>query len=106
MKGTNYLIWFRRLLVLGAVVAAGVMTTTAGAVGRPPDVLGHQFGGTMQARFRLDHRARGEAILATSVLAEFEQIWGATHRAHHFVELVDPVAMPMRELGDVALGEG
>jgi hypothetical protein len=38
MKGTNYLIWFRRLLVLGAVVAAGVMTTTAGAVGRPPDV--------------------------------------------------------------------
>jgi hypothetical protein len=38
MKGTNYLNWFRRLLVLGAVVAAGVVTATAGAVGRPPDV--------------------------------------------------------------------
>jgi hypothetical protein len=31
------LIWFRRLLVLGAVVA-GATATTAGAVGRPPDV--------------------------------------------------------------------
>jgi hypothetical protein len=38
MKGSNYLNWFRRLLVLGAVVAAGVLTASAGAVGRPPDV--------------------------------------------------------------------
>src|SRR3954464_9529796 len=38
MKGTNYLNWFRRLVVLGAVVAAGVITASAGAVGRPPDV--------------------------------------------------------------------
>jgi hypothetical protein len=39
MKGsTTYLNWFRRLLVLGAVVAAGVITASAGAVGRPPDV--------------------------------------------------------------------
>ena len=46
MKGsTTYLNWFRRLLVLGAVVAAGVITTSAGAfagqstdVSTPPDV--------------------------------------------------------------------
>jgi len=38
MKSSNYLNWFRRLLVLGAVVAAGVITASAGAVGRPPDV--------------------------------------------------------------------
>ena len=46
MKGsTIYLNWFRRLLVLGAVVAAGVITTSAGAfagqstdVSTPPDV--------------------------------------------------------------------
>ena len=39
MKGsTTDLNWFRRLLVLGAVVAAGVITASAGAVGRPPDV--------------------------------------------------------------------
>ena len=66
----------------------------------------HQFGGAVQALFRLDHLARGEAILAASVLAEFDQIWRATHRAHDLVELVDPVAMPMRELRHVALREG
>jgi hypothetical protein len=38
MTGTNYLDWFRRLLVLGAVVAAGAMAAGAGAAGRPPDV--------------------------------------------------------------------
>jgi len=37
MKGsTTYLNWFRRLLVLGAVVAAGVITAGAGAV-IPPE---------------------------------------------------------------------
>ena len=68
--------------------------------------FGHQFGGAMQALFRLDHLAGGEAIVAASVLAEFDQIWGAAHRAHHLVELVDPVAMPVRELRHVALREG
>ena len=45
--------------------------------------FGHQFGGAVQALFRLDHLARSEAILAASVLAEFDQIGRATHRAHH-----------------------
>jgi len=39
MKGsTTYLNWFRRLLILGAVIGVGVFASTAGAVGRPPDV--------------------------------------------------------------------
>ena len=68
--------------------------------------LRHQFGGAVQALFGLDHLARREAILAASVLAEFDQIWRAPHRAHDLVELVDPVAVPMREFRHVALREG
>ena len=49
----------------------------------------HQFGGAVQALFRLDHVAGGEAILAASVLAEFDQIGRIAHRAHDLVELVD-----------------
>ncbi len=37
MKSSTYLIWIRRLIVLGVVVA-GTVASTAGAVGRPPDV--------------------------------------------------------------------
>ena len=66
----------------------------------------HQFGGAVQALFSLDHLAGGEAILAASVLAEFDQIWRATHRAHDLVELVDPVAVPVREDSHVAPREG
>ena len=38
MKSSFYFKWFRRLAVLGAVVAAGAFASTAGAVGRPPDI--------------------------------------------------------------------
>ena len=38
MKSSSYLNWFRRLVVLGAVVAVGAFASTAGAVGRPPDI--------------------------------------------------------------------
>ena len=38
MKSSSYLNWFRRLAVLGAVVAVGAFASTAGAVGRPPDI--------------------------------------------------------------------
>ena len=38
MKSSSYLNWFRRLVVLGAVAAAGAFASTAGAVGRPPDI--------------------------------------------------------------------
>ena len=62
----------------------------------------HQFGGAVQALFGLDHVAGGEAILAASVLAEFDQIGRTAHRAHDLVELVDPVAVPVRELRHVA----
>jgi len=38
MKSSSYLNWFRRLVVLGAVIAAGALVSTAGAGGRPPDI--------------------------------------------------------------------
>jgi hypothetical protein len=38
MKSTTYTNWFRRLVILGAVIGVGVFASTAGAVGRPPDV--------------------------------------------------------------------
>jgi len=38
MKFSSCLNRFRRLVVLGAVVAAGAFASTAGAVGRPPDI--------------------------------------------------------------------
>ena len=66
----------------------------------------HQFGGMVQALFGLDHLGRGEAIFAASVLAEFDQIGRIAHRAHDVVELIDAVAMPMRELRHVAPREG
>ena len=37
-SSTTYLNWVRRLVILGAVVGIGVFASTAGAVGRPPDV--------------------------------------------------------------------
>ena len=37
-SSTTYLNWFRRMVILGAVVGVGVFASTAGAVGRPPDV--------------------------------------------------------------------
>jgi hypothetical protein len=60
----------------------------------------------VQALFGLDHVAGGEAVLAASVLSEFDQIRRAAHRAHHCVELVDPVAVPMCKLCHVARREG
>ena len=59
-------------------------------------LLGHEFGGAMQALFGLNHLAGSEAVLTVSARAEFDQI-GAPHRAHDFVELLDPVAVPVRE---------
>ena len=67
---------------------------------------GHRFRSAVQAPFGLDHLPGGETVLAASVLAEFDQIWRAAHRAHHLVELVDPVTVPVRKLCHVAMREG
>jgi hypothetical protein len=60
----------------------------------------------MQALFGFDHLARGEPILAASVLAEFDQIGRTAHRSRDRVELLDAVAVPVRKLRHVALREG
>src|SRR5437870_1247037 len=68
--------------------------------------LGHQFGRTMQALFRLDHLAGSKPILASRVLAEFDQIGRSAHGAHDLIKLADPVAMPVRELRHVTVCKG
>lgn len=60
----------------------------------------------MQALFGLDHVAGGEAIFAASVLTQFDQTGRIAHRAHDLVELVDAVAVPMREHRHVPAREG
>jgi hypothetical protein len=66
----------------------------------------HEFGGAMQPLFRLDHGAGREAIFAASVLAKFDQIGRIAHRAHDFVELLDAMAVPVREDSYIAPREG
>ena len=63
-------------------------------------------GGMVQATFGLDHVAGSEAVLAACVLAEFDQIGRAAHRAHNRVELLGSVAVTMREDSHVAAREG
>ena len=60
----------------------------------------------VQALFGLDHGAGRKTILPKSVLAEFHQIGRAPHRAHDLIELLDTVAVPVREHRHVALREG
>jgi hypothetical protein len=66
----------------------------------------HLFSRALQALFRLNHLPVREAIVAAKVLAEFNQIGRPAHCAHHRVKLVQPVAVPVRKLGHVALREG
>lgn len=67
--------------------------------------LRHQFGGAMQTLLGLDHRLRGETIIAASVKTEFNQIGRVTHGPHDLVELINPVTVPMREPRHVPAGE-
>ncbi len=66
----------------------------------------HEFGDAVQALFSLDHLASGEPTLAAPVLAQFDQIGRVAHRPHDSVELVDAVAVPVREHRHVAAREG
>jgi hypothetical protein len=68
--------------------------------------LRHAFRSTMQALFRLDHGAGREAIFAASVLTEFDQVRRSTYRPYDLVELLDVIAVPMRELRYIAPREG
>jgi hypothetical protein len=61
-----------------------------------------QRGGHLQPLFGLEHRARGEALLAASVCPQADQIGRAAHRRQHGVELVLPLAVPVHERGKVA----
>jgi hypothetical protein len=67
---------------------------------------GHRFRRAVQALFRLDHLPGGEAVLAALVLPKFDEIRRIVYRIQDVVELVDPLAMPVREFGHVAPREG
>jgi hypothetical protein len=60
----------------------------------------------VQALFSIDHLAGGEPILVASVLAEFDQTGRSPHRSHNLVELVDPIAVTMREPRHIPAREG
>ena len=71
-----------------------------------PFAFRHHLGRAMESLFSLDHIARGEPIHAAPVLAQFDQVGRAAHRAHDLVELLDAVAVPMREHRHVTVREG
>ena len=60
--------------------------------------LGHEFGGAVQALLGLDHLAGSEADPGRALVrAEFDQLGRAPHRADDGVELLDAIAVPVRE---------
>jgi len=87
-------------------------TTSDGGVTIPrcrretmPRPIRKPIAGALQPLLRLDHVARGKAVLAAPVLPQRHQLGRGPHRAHHLVELILSVAVPERELRQVALRE-
>jgi hypothetical protein len=68
-------------------------------------LLNHKFHRTIKTLFNLDHVTNSETILTASVLTEFDKIERAAHRTHHNVELIDTIAIPMREPHHVTMHE-
>lgn len=66
----------------------------------------HHFCGAVQALFGLDHLGCREAVIAQTLFAEFDQIGSVFDRPHHLVELIDPVAVAVREHRHVTTREG
>ena len=71
-----------------------------------PLAFRQQVCGALQSPLGLDHLARGEAVLAASVLAERDRLGRSAHGRHRPVELLPAVAVPVDELREVAAGEG
>ena len=67
-----------------------------------PRLVGKTIGGVFQPLLGVDHIAGGKAVLAAPVLAQPHQLGRGPHRAHHLVELILAVAVPERELRQVA----
>ena len=67
-----------------------------------PRPVSKPIGGTFKPLLGLDHVARSEPILAAPVLPQCDQLGAGAYRPHHLVELVFAVAVPERELRQVA----
>src|SRR3546814_6017436 len=59
----------------------------------------------VRPRPRVPHLARREPVPAAPVLPQRHPLGRGPHRAHHLVELILAVAVPERELRQVAPGE-
>src|SRR3546814_3063538 len=70
-----------------------------------PPVDRQPLGRAFQPLLGRDHVARREPILAPPVPPQRHQLGRGSHRAHHLVELILAVAVPERELRQVAPGE-
>src|SRR3546814_10924552 len=57
----------------------------------------------LQSLLGVDHAARREPILTAPVHAKFEQLGRRPHGTHHRIELLAPVAVPVREHRKVAV---
>jgi hypothetical protein len=75
MTNSTSLSWLRRLLVLGVVVA-GVTASTAGAVGRPPDV---QDTATAVLAGQISPPDVRDAALATTTVPDAFERYAAAH---------------------------
>src|SRR3546814_8341320 len=67
-----------------------------------PRPIRKPIAGLAQPLLGVDHVARREPILAAPVLPQRHQLGRGPHRAHHLVELILAVAVPERELRQVA----
>ena len=64
------------------------------------------LGRPVQPLFDRDHLPAGEALFAPSVPAQPDQFRRSLHRAHHGIELLQPVGMAVHKHRQIAPGEG
>ena len=66
---------------------------------------GHDLGRAVKALFNCNHLPAGEALFASSILAEPNKLRRSLHGAHHGVELFQSVRMAVYEHCQIAVGE-
>ncbi len=70
-----------------------------------PAPSGQPFRRTLQPLLGFDHVAAGKARFTSAISSERHQLGRPLHGRHHRIELLFPIAMPMHEHGEVAIGE-
>src|SRR3546814_4074505 len=70
-----------------------------------PRSIGEPIRGALQSLLGFDHSATGKALLTPTILPERDHLGHPLYGRHHCIELVLPIAMPMHEHREVAIGE-